>query len=91
MTDPFPTPPKETPKVDLPAAAQVGAIPDGCSGTIHRALRIFTLEQFIMFLDECEKMSEFGYGAVAMEFDHHRPNKVIPSQYKMLPKNDKAE
>lgn len=64
-------PPKQpTPKVDA----------------IQRALRIFTLEQLEMFLDECEKMREFGYGAVAMEFDHHHPNKVIPSQYKMLPK-----
>lgn len=49
-------------------------------------LRIFTLEQLEMLRDECEEMLDYGYGAVAVEFDHHHPNKIIPSRYKVLPK-----
>lgn len=63
-------PPKDTPKVDA----------------IHRALRIFTLEQFVILLDECEAISAHGFGKVIIEFDHHHAQKVEQRRNRLLPK-----
>lgn len=59
-----------TPKIDL----------------LERALKVFTVEQLEMLLNDLEAVQQHGYGGVLIVFDNHHPQKFEPALSKLFPK-----
>lgn len=53
---------------------------------LERALKVFTVEQLEMLLNDLEAVRHHGYGGVMIVFDNHHLQKFEPTLSKLFPK-----